>query len=93
MDCSPPGSGPHLRGKAPGLLGAASLTPDAEGTWLRPQAAPPTPTMGPLREASGGRVLTLDAAAAHPQAADVGLRGRLAPQLVPREVPAGEGAP
>ena len=49
--------------------------------------------MGPLREASGGRVLTLDAAAAHPQAADVGLRGRLAPQLVPREVPAGEGAP
>lgn len=40
--------------------------------------------------ASAKGVLTLDAAAAHPQTADIGLRGRLAPKLVTREVPGRE---
>lgn len=40
--------------------------------------------------ASAKWVLTLNAAAAHPQTADIGLRGRLAPKLVTREVPGRE---
>ena len=94
--------GHFLQEKAPQLLVATRLTSDATGCplalscpspELRP---PPQPTQrvstrcqcGATRKA----VLTLDAAAAHPQTADVRLCGRLAPQLVTCEVPAGREA-
>ena len=85
---------------------AAWLTPDATGTWVLPRSVPCTPTTRASEQsiqqqhgqsqpavraaASAKGVLTLNAAAAHPQTADIGLRGRLAPKLVTREVPGRE---